>query len=150
MKILILLLLSVLSGIFYRMGGSDKFNTKWRDIGVMLCAMLVLISFGGFVYNVKTIAGLVATAGLTFASLTTYFKRKDTDAYWFNWALVGLAFGLSALPFAFATQYWLGFILRTVFLSVTVCVWSEIQGNVVIEEVGRGVLFTASMPILLL
>ena len=149
LKIGIIILLSIISGILYRIGGTNK-GTLWRDIGTMLCAILVLIYFGGFVYNIKTIAGLVATAGFTFASLTTYFKRKGADAYWWNWALVGLAFGLAALPFALATQYWLGFILRTVFLSVAVCLWSETQGNVLFEEVGRGVLLTASMPILLI
>lgn len=149
-KIIVWLGLSILSGIFYRMGGSDKYNTKWRDIGCMLCAMLVLIFNGSLVYNVSMIIGLVLTAGLTFVSLTTYFKKKNTDAMWWNWTLVGLAWGLATLPFVFITQHWLGFILRTIFLGGSVTFWSQGIGDVKWEETGRGVLLTFTMPLLLI
>ena len=149
-KILAWLVLSIISGVFYRMGGSDTFNTKWRDIGCALCATLLLIILNTFVYNIKTILALVVMTGLTFASLTTYFKKKGEDAKWWNWVFVGTAFGLSALPFSYATGHWLGFIIRTVFLGVVVCVWSERVGEVIWEEFGRGVLLVSTIPLLLI
>lgn len=149
-KVLIVLGLSIVSAVLYRMGGSNTFNTKWRDIGSMLCAILCLLATQKLVFNVATFTALIVTALLTFASLTTYFKRKGSDAKWWNWLLVGLAWGLSALPVALVYHCWLGFALRTVFLMGTVCIWSQSIDNDIIEELGRGFLLTISIPLLLI
>lgn len=142
--------LSVLSAILYRMGGSDKYKTLWRDIGCALCLLLLLILLGGFVYNIKTLICLALTTLLTYGSLTTYFKKKGTDVKWYNWIIVGVMWGVAALPYAYATQHWWGAILRTMFLGVAVCVWSEFEGNAVKEELGRGFLLVSSVPLLLI
>lgn len=149
-KVIAWLVLSIASAILYRMGGSDTYNTKWRDIGSMLCATLCLLITKPLVFNVETVLAVVVMSGLTFATNTTYFKRKGTDAKWWNWALVGLAWGLCALPVALVTHCWLGFTLRTIGLGALVCFWSQSNNNVVWEENGRGFLLTASIPLLLL
>ena len=149
-KIIFWILISIVSAILYRMGGSGVWNTKWRDIGSMLCATLCLLVTQKLVFNVATVFAVVAFSGLTFASLTTYFKKKGTDTKWFNWVFVGLAWGISALPIALVYHCWLGLTLRTMFLGLTVCLWSQFNGNVVWEENGRGALLTASIPLLLI
>lgn len=149
-KLLSWIIFSILSAILYRMGGSDKYNTKWRDIGCALCAITLLVILKCFVFNVSSLIGLVVMFGLTFASLTTYFKKEGSGAKWWNWLFVGLAFGVAALPFSIATHAWWGFILRTIFLGASVCLWSEWVGNVVWEEAGRGFLLVFSIPLLLM
>lgn len=151
-KFIAIFFLSIISGILYHLGGIGKpFNTKWRDIGCMLCVMATLaLTAKNLVYNTPNIAGLLCMAGLTFATFTTYFKPKGKDAEWWNWLLVGLAFGLAALPFVYATQHYFGFILRTMFLGFSICVWSESIGDVFWEEFGRGLLITITVPLLIL
>jgi hypothetical protein len=46
MKIIILVILSILSGICYRMGGSDTYNPKWRDWGCSFLTLLALYFLG--------------------------------------------------------------------------------------------------------
>lgn len=142
MIILIIIILSIISGIFYRCGGSSKFNTKFRDLGcptIMLIAMAVL---GNHHWS------LLLCFGLLFASLTTYFKRKGKDSEWYNWLLVGLAISLSMLPWAYLTGHLHGFYLRSFILTLGITSWSEAVDNDVLEEFGRGLLIIATLPIL--
>jgi hypothetical protein len=142
------LLLSTLSGIFYRMGGSGNYSRLWRMIGCTFCAVLCLLATQNLVYTAPVLTALALFAVLNFASLTTYYKKKGTDARALNWACVGLGFGLAGLPLAWAFNSWLGLTLRTVFLVFTVTLWSESEDNVVMEEFGRGFLLAISIPIL--
>lgn len=144
MKILLIILLSILAGVLYRMGGSGRWNTKARDFGVPMCMVAVMAVLGHFHWI------LIPCFGLLFASLTTYFKKKGKDAFWWNWALVGLATGLSMLPFAILTGCWLGFGARVLVLTIFVTIWSEANGNAVIEEFGRGALIVGTLPLLLI
>lgn len=146
----IVLALSFISAVFYRMGGSNTYNTKWRDIGCSLCATLCLILTQKLVFNVATLVALVASAGLTFAALTTYFHRKGSEVRFFNWVLVGCAWGAALLPLAFVYHAWWGLALRTVVLGLSVCAWSQASSNAVREELGRGFLLTASIPLMLI
>lgn len=45
-KILLTILLSCLSGVLYRMGGSDTYNSKWRDWGCSIVTLLVFYLLG--------------------------------------------------------------------------------------------------------
>lgn len=132
-----------LAGVLYRMGGAAGYNTKFRDLGVpcvMIAAMSVL---GHFHWS------LFICFGLLFGSLTTYFKKKGANAFWWNWLIVGLAYSLAMLPFtAIVTHNWLGFGLRTVVCTTAVVAWSEFVGNAVIEEWGRGAIIIATLPLL--
>jgi hypothetical protein len=87
--------------------------------------------------------------GLLLGSLTTYFKKKGTDAKWYNWAITGFAYGASAFPIAWNTGRWAGFSIRCVVLSVSTSLWSQWMNNVVWEECGRGALIILTLPLLL-
>ena len=144
---------SIASGILYRMGGSDKFNAKWRDLGTPACGYLLLSYIMGI--NLICSVSFWLSYLLAFASMTTYwkclnkhFKKPDTDCYWFNWLAHGLFAGISAFPLYTLGISLYALFIRTVVLSIGTMAWSEYQGNAVQEEFGRGFLFTATIPLL--
>jgi hypothetical protein len=144
-----IILLSCISAILYNLGGTTGFNTKYRDFGVPTIALSILLILNP-TYNLPTMAGELLTWGVCFASLTTYYKKKNTPAKWYHWALVGLGFGLSAFPYCITTKKWGGFFIRTLILIIGVTLWSELISDVKWEERGRGFLFTVTLPLLLL
>lgn len=87
---MITLVLSILSGILGRMGGSDKYNTKWRDIG---CALITLITFWflfGFDWSLWWI--YLLTFGLHWSALSTYWDwLLKKDNFWVSGFGVGMA-----------------------------------------------------------
>lgn len=110
----------------------------------MICEVLALLSLGIVSW------WLILVAGATYGVQTTYFKKKGTDARWWNWALVGLAFSLSVLPVIISNGLWVGFALRTIFLTPAIVMWSELIRKDYLEEGGRGGLQIASLPLLLI
>lgn len=141
---------TVLSAILYRMGGSDKYNTKARDIGVPITTLLIaIVCFSGILSSKLWIA-LAISFLLEFGSLTTYWKKKGTDAMWFNWMFTGFAYSMATLPVAFVTGNWLGFGIRTVILTASTTIWSEAISKDTWEEWGRGALINATYPLLLI
>lgn len=138
-------LLSLFGSAFYRAGGyGPPFNTKFRDFGTPLCGIIILYLLHP-IPALKTFLALFFTFGLSFASMTTYFKRRGEDALWYNWLFVGLAFSMAILPFAIVTGQWLAFGLRTAILAALVPLWSCLIGDDDWEEFGRGFLFCWSL-----
>lgn len=145
-KILITSILSVLGAILYRMGGAAKtgkwydfaLNTKARDAGVPACTIAALIVCAGFQLSLWW--AYLLSYGLLFGAMTTYWKKKGTDAKWYHWVFVGLGYSLAMLPFAWGDGSWLAFGLRTAALTAGIAVWSQLIGNAVLEELGRGFL----------
>lgn len=144
LQILIIIVLSLASGFLYTAGGSGKYPFWFRETGVMVCECLALISLGFLSW------WLILVAGLTYGVQTTYFKKKGTDARWWNWCLVGLAFSISVLPMVISNSLWLGFVLRILFLTPAIITWSELVGKDWLEEGGRGGLQIATLPLLLI
>jgi len=142
MKKVFLFIGSIIGGVLYRMGGSDNYDTKARDFGVPLVAIVLM----GLLY--KWHWTMIPSFGLMFASLTTYFKKKGSDARWFNWLFVGLAISVSVIPYVFANELWVGFGIRTAVLTAGIVAWSELVGNAVEEELGRGFLTIITLPLL--
>lgn len=149
MIILSFICLTAISGFLYRLGGT-KHGTLWRDMGVTVCFVLGLyfIGYTDFLY----IAAL-----LMFASLTTYnkwlgklFGRKDNEVHAEGWAMTGFTYGLCALPTIFGTGDWKGFLIRLAVCTVFTCIWSEVIGDVKLEEGGRGAIIVGSLPLLLI
>lgn len=136
------LLFTGISGLLYRMGGSWKFNTKYRDLGVPTAMFIYMCLAGHFHWT------LILCFGLLFGSLTTYWKKRGADAKWFNWLFTGLGYSLAMLPFIIVTGHWLGFLSRTIVLTFGIVLISEKIGNVIIEEGGRGGLILLTMPLL--
>jgi hypothetical protein len=147
---LLFALISVVSAIFYRMGGSGKFNTKARDIGCMLCVVASMLILGvkgqWWMYFLSS--------GAMFGCLTTYHKwlnplfgKDKEDVYWWGWFAHGLCFGLALL---FFYPIWKAVLLRSFALGLAIMLWSENNDDAVFEECGRGFLINASVPLLLI
>lgn len=146
MTMLCIVILSIIAGILYRMGGSGM-GTLWRDLGVPVCMALSMFLLGHFHWT------LILCFGLLFASLTTYNKwagyllnRPDKNTvYWESWYVTGLFYGLSMLPFAIAEGFVFVSLIRAFLLGLLVCLWSEFIGKDVWEEFGRGFLIIISL-----
>lgn len=133
---------SVLAGIAYRYGGSSN-GIRWvREVTAAIALMLVFIVWNHWHWTV------ILCAGALYGLETTYFKKKGTDAKWWNWLLVGLAFSVAVLPVVLVQHLFIGFIIRTLVCTFLVVYWSESNGNVVCEEFGRGVIPIVTLPLL--
>lgn len=143
-KIVATILLSMIAGVSYRMGGSGNFPRWVREVGGVLSMVSLMFVLGMFHWS------LVICAGFMYGLMTTYFKKKGTDAVWWNWALVGLAFGLSMIPYCIFQGHWLGFGIRCVVCTVLTTLWSQLIGKAVLEEFGRGFINIATLPLLLI
>lgn len=136
--------LALVGGLLYRLGGyGPPFNTKFRDLGIPTIAVICLWVWGYHHWS------LIPTFGLMFAAQTSYFKKKGTDAKWFNWLFVGLAFSLSSIPISVYVRYPLGFFYRTLVVTTLTVLWSQFVGNDWVEEFGRGFIQIITLPILL-
>jgi len=152
-KILVWFIATCAGAIFYRLGGAEAYNTKFRDLGVPLVSTAYLLTLG-LQPHVGGLWGLISAYflhfSLLFSATTSYFKRKGQDARWYNWALTGLAYSLAALPLAWATGNWVGFALRCVVTTVLVTLLSERIGWDVGEECSRGAVTVGTLPLLIL
>lgn len=143
-----ILLFCLASAVLYRMGGSAKFNTRYRDAGVPAIFVLALITFGGLSWP-KGIA-LFFTYPLMWAALSTYryFLPKPKDYLWYHYALHGAMVALAAFPYAWATGHWLALVVRAAACTVLLGLWSFVSIDW-LEEGGRG-FFILSTAIMLL
>ena len=137
-------LASVLGGILYRMGGAEGYDTKWRDAGVSGLISLLLWHWSALLHF-----------GLCWGALTLSWKRKGTDAGFWNRYLQGLGVAVAALPYAIFTQRWWGFGVRIVVLPFLVALWATYMNRRifcwredVVSEFGRGFLVVASACLL--
>jgi hypothetical protein len=113
-KWLILLLLAVVSGVLGRMGGSTGYNTKWRDLGCSLVALMALWLFIGFNLEHWKIYAVVFV--LQWAAFSTYWDRVFG---YDNLGFSGLAVGMAALPVVYIEPRLLLFLLtRAILLAV--------------------------------
>jgi len=133
--------LSLISGGSYRLGGWKHGDTKYRDLGCGLVAMLSLYILG---IQADWWAWFFSPA-LIWGAMSTYWKFGNPKAAWYHWAATGFFYGLALFLFPLYTGQWLGFILRTIFLTFTISIWSELISKDVLEEFGRGFLFNISL-----
>jgi hypothetical protein len=154
LKILFTLLIAAVGAVLYRLGGAAKTGkwydflcqTKTRDFGVPLCCLGALWIWDGFVLS--SWWGYLLSFGATFGAMTTYWKKKGTDAKWWNWMLVGLGISLGFLPYAVSSSDWLGFLLRSGVLTLTITISSTLIGNAVVEELVRGFLAVVTVALM--
>lgn len=149
---LLIIILSLLSAIFYRIGGAGKeeisFARGWiRDTGCMFC-LAIACFLSGYGYFMP----LFISCGLFYASITTYWDFIfKYDNYWIH----GFMLGFSMIPMYFfnAGVEFFPIILRSLVLSVSFGALSLIpwpkKANVWIQESGRGALIIATLPIIL-
>ena len=158
MSILMWLVLSLISAILYRIGGSSlriPMKTKYRDWGVPLCGLIFLAKLLAITswWYYGALAGFFL---FSFGSLCTYFDHWGTDdVEWYEWALTGFIMGMAALPIAVYTGRWIGFILRTIILTIFMPFSNRLQFEILwdetdLVEASRGFMFTATLPLLIL
>lgn len=158
------IILVVLAGLMYRFGGAAKTNnwysflqnTKSRDFGVPTCCLLILWLWTGIDLNIWWAYFL--SFGAFFGAMTSYWgwvnkflpvedKKKE---YWWNWVLTGFGYSLALLPWAIATQDWIGFAIRAGVLTTVFALWKTFTGNAVVSEVGAGVITALSTLLVLI
>lgn len=142
MNILIVLILSAISGWLYWAGGHGKpFNSKYRDWGCSLLSLIALWLLKGITAPWWAY-GLCF--GLSWAALSTYWDfltklwRKSEDEFFENWLLHGFFLGLSFLPLAWFGPFWWIIVIRAAILGVLMMAISELSKNVKVEEGDRG------------
>lgn len=149
LKIILLLILSIACGILGRMGGSDKYNTRWRDIGCSLCVLIGLFILFGF--NLSLWWAYLLIFGLSWAFLSTYWDGLfKFDNLWFS----GFMMGMSAFPYY---ENDLGYVIRAILLAL---IWGSLNKYLpkkvfiwrrdVAEEFLRYSVVILTMPILLM
>lgn len=145
-KVWIVITYSIISGILYRWGGSEGWNTKVRDFGVPLVATLFLLYTHDFSY-----IPYILTFLLTFLSLTTYY---DEVFGYDNLYAHGLMVGLASLPLAWVGVAWWLIVARAFFLGLFMGLLNryankwQVPHSDIVEEFGRGFLIVATLPII--
>ena len=145
-KIGIVIVLSIISAILYRLGGQGKpFNTRYRDVGCSLVTLVALWLLLGFILSYWW--AYLLTFGLSWGALSAYWGLDEKR--WGYWAH-GLGLSLAILPIVFVTGHWIGFILRTIILTGFITIWSELVSKDKIEERGRGFAIIVTTLLLLI
>lgn len=164
MIILSVILLSILSGILYRLGGSSpeakqrefkwlpdfiKYMPKPRDVGCNLCMLVALVIMG---IRAPWWTWVIAF-GLQWAAISTYWDWAfGYDNHWFHGLMIGVAL---ALPFVgwMTTPLLFG---RAVLLGALVGAWAKLGWNpfncdeeAQADEIGRGVLLCGTLLLFL-
>ena len=149
LQIISVLILSCVSGILYRLGGSAKKgdsldilrHTKTRDIGcaaVTFVAMTIVADSRWYLH--------IASFLLLFSALTTYwdwiFTEDNYYAHGFGCAAAYIPYLLSGL--------WVPCILRMFVLAALMGIWCDIFEDDIVEEAGRGFFLTATVLLFLL
>ena len=146
-----LTLLSVVSAILYRLGGSSKedqdkefpYIPRWfknipkkRDVMSNMVCLFSLFLLG---INAPWYAWFLAW-GLIWASLSSYYDELfGYDNFWFH----GFTIGASLLPLVIWGNLVIpAFLTKSVLLAIGMGLWSKYNGNATKEELGRGFLLT--------
>jgi hypothetical protein len=147
MKIINLLILTILSGIVYRLGGIGKpFKTWMRD---WICPLFFIITlllwfqpklwWNWFLF--------IPIYGLMGAALTTYWDFIfGYDNYWAH----GFVCGIATFLLYWLGIHWWAILIYSIMVSVGMGFWSKIISNDFVEEFGRGFVLCIFIPLLLL
>ena len=93
MNILLIIILSVLSGILGRIGGAQGYDSKFRDVGCSLITLFALCVLVGFNFALWWVYLIIF--GLHWLTFSTYFSWLfGKDNLWVS----GFAVGLAILP----------------------------------------------------
>ena len=143
------LVIAVVSGILYRLGGVGKpWNTKVRDFGVPVVAIALLYWLGMNLVWYHWVNWL--SFGVMFAAMTTYCEYWGDRNYvaWYEWMLTGCMYGCTGLFYAWKMGTWSGFGWRVLALTILIPAWSVLVRKDTWNEFGRGFLFTATLPLI--
>lgn len=148
-KLIVVLIASVLSGLAYRAGGGGwNMNTKVRDWGCPLIAFFLWWYLRGLETAFWWV--YLATFLLSWLACTTYYKKKGTDAEPYHFALHGIGLGLASLPFIWLGVPWWVIVVRSGICGLGMFWVAHKTQNDFLGEFGRGVAFIGTLPFLLI
>ena len=153
MKILYWLGLSILSGLSYRAGGIGGYPMAklWRRLGCPACFLGLFWALNGLKWGFWWV--YLLTFILNYAALSTYCSTiiaPEDDVCGIEWFMVGWLYGFCSLPMIIIGIHWYMILARALFLAITIC-WLRVRsGNVWKEELGSGILYVLSTPLLLI
>lgn len=157
MGVLIILGLSIVSGIFYFIGGESWGNKLFRRVGCAIVLVATLFLTHILKLNLAGILWGIGLIGVHYFCLLSYNKwfdvvcgiNEDDDVHAPAWAMTGIVYGLACLPLMFAGVPLYLIIIRAGLLGVLTCWWSVKQDNVFWEASGRGAFLILTLPILM-
>jgi hypothetical protein len=147
-----IILLAIASGVLFRMGGSEDYDTLYRDLGCPLALVLALYIAGvPFVWWAYLLTYLLA-----YGSMTTYNKwasawyKKDwkDNVYLPSWIVTGFFYGICIFPMLFIGLGFQEFAIRVAICTVGIAVIRECFSNDKIEEIGSGIILVASVLVI--
>lgn len=150
MKWLIVILLTIVSGILYRLGGWEKGNTKIRDLGCPSVTLLTIFLLGLYGNLAITTLSYFITFLFMFGALTTYWDFVPFNKGKDNFYMHGFFVGLSTIPCMLLGIHLYSVLIYSVSLAVLMGLWCKLWTNDIVEEVGRGALIILTLPLLLL
>ena len=134
----ILLYWSLISGIFYWLGGQGGAWYKDSWIRDYVCPLIV-IAYLPYHWSLWLCYPLMVGA------LSTYWKKKGTNATWRNWFLHGFGIGLALLPYVVFTHSLQPILVRVVLLGISMAIWSHFNHIDKWDEGGRGALIILTL-----
>ena len=145
-----------MSGLLFRWGGRGGFPYA-KAIRRFGCAGFFLALFtllrGQFSPNLPYLLAYVVTFGLSAWALGTYCSEVNgspDDVDGIEWFLSSFLYGLSAIPLTIIGIHWYMILARSLILAITIS-WLRVRsGNVWKEELGSGILYVLSTPLLLI
>lgn len=146
-KVLILIGLSILSGILYRVGGWEKGNKLFRRIGCPVCSFLLLP------YNIWNNPFCSVTAFiLSVLAMSTYhdYLTPNGSEDWKCWLMTGFCYSLATIPLIWAGIGLPNILIRGVLLGLVIMLIRENTDIDVNEEVGSGFFYCLTTPLILL
>jgi hypothetical protein len=160
LKTLTVLMLSLISGIFYHLSGLGKdgkikypnlplwlFDRQWRRTGcTVLNSVAVLLWYKP--HSLYENLLFLLFMGLTYGAITTYwdwlFNNKD------NFYMHGFMIGLTSFPLVFIGIHWYSVLINSIVSSVLMGWLCSRTGKVWIEENGRGFIIIITRTLLLI
>ena len=152
MRIFVLLILSLISAVLYRIGGKGGFKNakairRFGCAGVFLIAVWLLSGF-----KLTYLWAYILTYILSALALSTYHDYLAPDGKsenWLCWLVTGIVYGLSCFPLIWAGVNYYAIIDRAIALGLAIMLLRERTGKDWLEEAGSGSLYILSVPILL-
>lgn len=148
---------SILSGLFYHLGGIG--GKWWRSSWIRdwICPLILLATMQ---WSYTWHWSLYIVYFLMVGALSTYhkwlnpiFHQPKTDCFWFNWFAHGLVIGVALILYGYFTGTLDQCILRAHILGISMVIWSSIiikkfKLNVAWDEWGRGALIISTLKLI--
>ena len=131
---------ALFSGITYYLGGQGGPWYKRSWIRDYICPLIVIACLP---YHWS----LWLCYPLMIGALSTYWKKKGTDAKWYNWFLHGFGIGLALIPYGICINSLNAILCRAIILGISMAIWSHFIHKDWLDEGGRGSLIIATLLI---